>query len=118
VSYTTLWLRGFGLTLAVEEAVAVPLLARVEPSVLRRAVIVLTVNLATHPLVWFFFPRLGLPRWAMASSAEVWAFGFEIIAYKFIFPGATWKRCVAVGTLANLASLVLGEVLASAGWLW
>ena len=85
MSLATLWLRGFGLTLAVEEGIAVPLLAAVEPSRVRRILAVLIANLATHPLVWFFFTRLGW-SWTMVTwVAEAWAFGFEIVVYRVIF---------------------------------
>jgi hypothetical protein len=110
----TLWIRGFALTLAMEEAVAVPMLAPVEPSKLRRVLAVLLVNLATHPLVWFFFSQLGWPRPMFVTVAEAWAFGFELLAYRVIFPGAPWARCTAVSCAANLASFVVG--LAAANW--
>jgi hypothetical protein len=110
MSAATLWLRGFGLTLAVEEAIAVPLLARVERSLVRRAMAVLIVNLATHPLVWFFFTHLGWSRAVVAVTAEAWAFGFEIVAYRSIFANATWRRCAAVSIAANLGSYLLGNV--------
>jgi hypothetical protein len=106
----TLWLRGFGLTLVVEEAIAVPLLRSVEPSLLRRVMAVLLVNLATHPLVWFFFTHLGW-SWTMVSwVAESWAFGFEIIAYKVIFASASWRRCAVTSIAANAGSYLLGLV--------
>jgi hypothetical protein len=110
MSTATLWLRGFALTLTVEEAIAVPLLAPVEPSIVRRATAVLIANLATHPLVWFFFTHLGWSRTAVVLAAEAWAFGFEIIAYRCIFASATWRRCVAVSVTANLGSYLLGNV--------
>ena len=109
MSAAALWLRGFALTLGVEEAIAVPLLAPVERSKARRAMAVLLVNLATHPLVWFFFTHLGWSRSAVVWSAEAWAFGFEIVAYRVIFPHATWRRCAAVSVAANLTSYLLGE---------
>src|SRR4051812_40955612 len=85
MNLATLWLRGFGLTLAIELCIAVPLLAAVEPSRVRRVLAVLIANLATHPLVWFFFTRLGW-SWTMVSwVAEAWAFGFEILTYRVIF---------------------------------
>jgi hypothetical protein len=117
VSAATLWLRGFAFTLTVEEAIAVPLLAPVEPSILRRATAVLIANLATHPLVWFFFTHLGWPRWAVVLAAEGWAFGFEIAAYRCIFANATWRRCTAVSVAANSASYVLGSVAIAWGLL-
>ena len=105
---TTLWLRGFALTLLIEEAVAVPLLGPVEASWSRRIMSVLLVNLATHPLVWFFFPHLGWPRPLVLWTAESWAFGFEAVAYRIILPRAPWTRCGGVSVAANLASLGLG----------
>jgi hypothetical protein len=116
MSATTLWIRGFALTLAVEEAIAVPLLAPAEPSKLRRAAAVLLANLATHPLVWFFFPRLGWPRPQMLLAAEAWAFGFEIVAYRIIFPRAPWARCAVASVAANLASYLLGTLVADWGF--
>jgi hypothetical protein len=116
VTATTLWIRGFALTLAVEEAIAVPLLGAVEPSKVRRAMAVLVANLATHPLVWFFFARLGWPRTPMLWSAETWAFGFEILAYRTIFPLASWRRCAGVSVAANLASFLLGVLAADWGF--
>ena len=112
----TLWLRGFGLTLAVEESIAVPLLARVEPSRLRRVLAVLIANLATHPLVWFFFTHLGW-SWTMVSwVAEGWAFGLEIVVYRVIFPTAPWKRCALVSVAANAGSYLLGLVVVPLGF--
>ena len=105
---TTLWVRAFALTLLVEGAIAVPLLRSVEPSRVRRLLAVLLVNLATHPLVWFYVPHLG---WAWSNAvrvAEAWAFGFEIVAYRTVFWHASWRRCAAVSVSANLASYLVG----------
>lgn len=108
MSFVLLWLRGFGLTLVVEEAIGIPLLASTEQSFSRRAMAILVANLATHPLVWFFFSRLGLPRATFMVVAETWAFGFEVLAYRTIFPSASWKRCSLVSISANSASFLLG----------
>lgn len=108
MSFTTLWLRGFGLTLGVEECIAVPLLAPVERSRERRLLAVLLVNLATHPLVWFFFTHLGWSWTTVSWVAEGWAFGFEILAYRVIFARASWKRCALVSIAANLGSYLVG----------
>jgi hypothetical protein len=115
--YALLWLKGFGLTLAVEEAIAVPLLAAVEPSRVRRAMAVLLVNLATHPLVWFFFTRLGWSWTTVTWVAEGWAFGFEIVAYRIIFPAAPWPRCALTSLAANTGSYLLGLAVVKAGLL-
>jgi len=112
-----LWLEGFALTLAVEEPIAVPLLRAVEGSLGRRVMAVLLVNLATHPLVWFFFTRLGWSWTTVTWVAEGWAFGFEVIAYRVIFPEASWGRCAAVSGAANGSSYLLGLVAAAWGFL-
>ena len=78
------------------------------PKFSRRAMAILVANLATHPLVWFFFSRLGLPRATFIVVAETWAFGFEVLAYRTIFPSASWKRCSLVSISANSASFLLG----------
>ena len=108
MSYALLWLRGFALTLAVEQAIAVPLLASVDRSRLRRASAVLIANLTTHPLVWFFFLRIGWQRTTAIWVAEVWAFGFEIVVYRVVFSAATWRRCMLVSVAANTGSFLLG----------
>jgi hypothetical protein len=114
MSFATLWLRGFGLTLAVEESIAVPLLAPVDRSRPRRVLAVLLANLATHPLVWFFFTHLGWSSTLVSCAAETWAFAFEIVAYRVIFPRASWKRCTLVSVAANTGSYLLG--LAAVRW--
>ncbi len=114
---TTLWLRAFGLTLAVEEPIAVPLLAGVEPSRTRRILAVLLANVATHPLVWFFFTRLGGSFALAVFVAEAWAFGFEVLAYRIIFPNASWKRCALVSLVANAASYLVGLAVVPLGFL-
>ncbi len=117
MSSALLWIRAFSLTLAVEEPIAVPLLRPVERSTIRRVTGVLLANLATHPLVWFFFPHLGWAWQNATFAAEVWAFGFEIIAYRCIFARATWVRCALLSIAANGGSFLLGLVVAKWGWL-
>jgi hypothetical protein len=112
----TLWLRGFALTIATEEIIAVPLLRTVEPSVARRMGAVLIANLATHPLVWFFFPHLGWSWTWVTIVAESWAFGFEVFVYALIFPRARFGRAVLVSGCANFASYVLGLVVVPLGF--
>jgi hypothetical protein len=117
VTGAALWLRGFGLTLVVEEAVALPLLRPVEASRPRRATAVLVANLATHPLVWFFWTRLGW-SWTIATCvAEGWAFGFEVLVYRLVFPNGPWKRCALVSFAANASSYLLGLVAVRWGYL-
>jgi hypothetical protein len=108
LSPAALWLEGFGLTIGVEEAVAMPLLRPVCASRGRRAMAILIANLTTHPLVWFFWSRLGWSWMTVTCLAEGWAFGFELVVYRIIFPAAAWRRCAMVSGAANVASYVLG----------
>jgi hypothetical protein len=112
----TLWLRGFALTIATEQLVAVPLLRSVEPSLPRRMGAVLVANVATHPLVWFFFPHLGWSWTWVTLVSESWAFGFEVFVYASIFPGH-WRRAALVSACANGASYLLGLVAVPLGLL-
>jgi hypothetical protein len=112
-----LWLEAFALTCAVEAPIAAPLLRCAEPRLARRLLTVLVANLTTHPLVWFFFVRLGLPYWQGATAGELWAFGFEIVVYRLALETATWRRCALVSVLANGASMTVGLILVSLGLL-
>jgi hypothetical protein len=99
-----------------EELIAVPLLRSVEPSLARRMGAVLIANLATHPLVWFFFPHLGWSWTWVIVVAEVWAFGFEVFVYALFFPRARLGRAILVSGCANLASFLLGLLVVHLGF--
>jgi hypothetical protein len=105
------WVRAFGLTVTAEMVVAVPLLRRAESSVARRAAVVLLVNLATHPLVWFLFPGLALGYATKLAMSEVFAVGVEAGAYGLIVRSLGAPRGLLVSLLANGASLALGLAL-------
>jgi hypothetical protein len=106
------WLRAFGLTLLIELALAVPLLAPVEPRLLRRFAAVVTANLATHPLVWFLFPALALGRPARLALSEAWALIAEAIIYLTVWPALRPRRAFVVSLIANAASAAAGLLLA------
>jgi hypothetical protein len=44
-----------------------------ESSLPRRTLAVLVSNLASHPLLWFFFARVVASRGTMLAAAESWA---------------------------------------------
>jgi hypothetical protein len=104
------WLRAFGLTLLVELAIALPLLAPVEPRLWRRVSAVLVVNLATHPLVWFLFPGLAAGAGARLALSEAWAVLAELAIYRVVWPALPMRRAALVSGAANAASLVVGLV--------
>lgn len=104
------WLRAFGLTLLVELAIALPLLAPVEPRLWRRVSAVLAVNLATHPLVWFLFPGLAVGAGVRLALSEAWAVLAEMAIYRVVWPALPMRRAALVSAAANAASLVVGLV--------
>lgn len=106
------WLRAFALTVAVELAVAMPLLARVETSRPRRAAFVALANLATHPLVWFAFPGLTFGPAARLACAELWALVAEAAIYRLVWPDARLRRAALVALAANAASFTAGQLVA------
>jgi hypothetical protein len=104
------WLRAFGLTLLVELVIALPLLAPIEPRLWRRASVVVVVNLATHPLVWFLFPGLAVGSGARLALSEVWAMVAELAIYRIVWPSLSSRRAALVSVAANAASLLAGLV--------
>jgi hypothetical protein len=115
-SYVALWLRAFAATVAVELCVAVPLLKVEEASPARRAEGVVLANLASHPMVWFAFPLLGMAYPSMVTLSEAWAVGIELLFYRLVFR-LSLRRALAVSALANGASFAVGLALRTAtGW--
>src|SRR5262245_56838287 len=100
MSYFAEWARWFALTLAVELAVAVPLLAP-EEALTRRAGAVTLAQLASHPLVWFLLPALGLGGARFLMAAESWAVACELLLYRLVFPHVGWRGALGVAALAN-----------------
>jgi hypothetical protein len=105
------WLRAFALTLLVENAVAIPLLARAEVRIARRIAVVTAANLATHPLVWFLFPGLAFGRATRLGLSEAWAVGAEIAIYLLVWPSLRWRRAAVISLAANAASVAVGLAL-------
>ena len=108
-----LWLRAFAITLAVELAVAVPILR--DRGFSARIAAVAAANLASHPILWFVLLRLGLSFEVRHVLAEVWAIGVELGVYVLVFPAIGVRRAAAVSLLANGASLGMGTALRAAG---
>lgn len=106
------WLRAFGLTLAIELLVAMPLLAAAEP---RRAAGIALVNLASHPLVWFVGPALAFPYATRLGISETWAWLAEFGAYLVIWPALRARRAALISACANGASFGVGLALQALG---
>lgn len=104
------WARYFVETVLVELAIAVPLLGASERRT-RRVAAVLFAQLASHPVVWFVLPALGLPRFSYLLLAESWAIVSELLLYRLIFERLSWSRALGVAAVANAASLAAGTLL-------
>ena len=101
------WLVAFVLTVALESPIVVLFYRDLEPRRARLFALIFFANLATHPAVWFVFPRLPLAYAQYTTLAEVWAFGLEIIFYALVFSGS-WRRAVAASVCANATSMLFG----------
>lgn len=112
-SYEGLWLRAFALTVAVELAIAVPLLrsAAADASLGRRVLAVLVANLASHPVVWFVLWRVLASPAARTPLAEAWAVASEAVVFSLVFPAMPRARALGVSAVANAASFLVGVAL-------
>ena len=99
--WVTNWLRAFGLTLLVELAIALPLLAPIEPRRWRWASAVVVANL---------FPGLAIGAGARLALSEAWAVLAELAIYRLVWPALSIRRATLVAVAANAASLVAGLV--------
>lgn len=105
------WLLAFGLTLAIELAVVVPMLREAEPDLGRRLAFGFYANLATHPAVWFIIPKFGLALVPSVAIAEVWALVLEGFFYSLVLPKLGLQRAMMISIVANAASFTIGMAL-------
>ena len=106
------WFAAFALTLAVEVPLVLAMLRREEPDLPRLAVLVVTVNLATHLVVWYVATqllRVGTIEYVVA--AETWAILAEAVFYVAAIRGISFARALVVSGVANLASFLVGRVV-------
>ena len=106
------WLRAFALTVAIELAIATPLLRSAEPRLLRRSMAIVLANLATHPSVWFIFPGAALGATPRLALSELFAVVVELLVYRLIWPELSWRRALATSLCANALSALAGLLLA------
>jgi hypothetical protein len=105
------WLLAFGLTTAIETSLLAWLGRRAEPRLVRRVGIALLGNAASHPVVWFAFPALGLGWGQTTALSEAWAWLLEATLYRLALHSASWRVALGLSFAANMASFVLGLVL-------
>lgn len=110
IDYIEHWFRAFAFTLTVEALIVTLALPNVEP-VWRRLGAATFAQVASHPAVWFIFPRLGMSYSSMVLVAEAWAVVSELLIYRLVFRELSWLRAFGVAALANGASYGLGLLL-------
>ena len=110
------WLVAFLVTVAVEAPIVLALTRGSETGIARRLALVVFAQLATHPLVWFVFPRIvGLTGLGATTLAELWAWLAEAAFYALVLGGLSLTRALAISALANGASVLAGVILTSLG---
>jgi hypothetical protein len=106
------WLVAFLITVAVEAPIVVALTRGLAARAPRRLALAVFAQLATHPLVWFVFPRIvGLTGRMSAILSELWAWLAEAAFYALVLPGLGPVRALGVSALANGASIAVGLLL-------
>lgn len=108
------WFGAFVLSLAAELPVALWFFRREEPRRWRLGALAVYATLATHPLVWFVFPRLGLRYLAAMELAELFAWLAEAAFFRLALPGLRPERALVGAFLANGASILLVLVVRAA----
>ncbi len=107
------WFVAFLITAAVEAPIVVALTRGVAARVPRRFALAVFAQLATHPLVWFVFPRLvGLTGRTSLLLSELWAWLAEAAFYALVFPELPAPRALGISALANGASIAAGLLVA------
>jgi hypothetical protein len=110
--YIETWLWAFLLTAIIEIPIVAALTRRVPLPLWRRSAIAFFAQLATHPAVWFIFPRIvGLTGREATWVSEVWACLAEACLYAVALPRCSPLRAIGVSALANGASYAVGLML-------
>ena len=102
------WFIAFALTIILEAPWIIAGLRAFEPSRTRRVLALLFANLVTHPLVWYLFPSLPLPRRYSLMGSEVWAFAAEWLFYACYVHRLTCLRAALLSFGANGTSFLVG----------
>ncbi len=107
------YLIALGLTLLIEAPIYAFFLC---PEFKRRKLllVVLFINLLTHPAVWYLWPSflssMGVTIGGYLAVSEIFAPVAEMLALKFVFRVNT-KKAILGATLANLVSWWVGIYL-------
>jgi hypothetical protein len=108
------WPAAFVWTCALELPVYTLFLGRRFPRWWSVCVLAFAVNLATHPAVWFLFPRFH-PREAWFLAAEGLVTGAEAaLIAATLARSASWRSACRLGLLAALAANTVSASVAVA----
>jgi hypothetical protein len=108
------WFPAFVLTLAVEAPIVGAFLRPGRREVVRVAVLVVAVNLATHLTVWYVLTQVLLVGTSeYLFVAEGWAIVAEAGFYAAAIPGLRPSRAVGLALVANVASALAGRFVAA-----
>ena len=103
-----LWLTAFAWTLAIELPIYTLLIGRCFRNWWTVVVVVLVINLVTHPMLWFVFPHFT-PRWAYLAAGETTVTLIELVLVAIAIrdPG----RAAVAAITANAASFLGGMIM-------
>ena len=103
-----LWLTAFAWTLAIELPIYTLIIGRCFRNWWTVVVVVLVINLVTHPMLWFVFPHFA-PRWAYIAAGETTVTVIEtvLVAIAIRDPG----RAAVAAITANAASFLGGMIM-------
>ncbi|MFN7991492.1 MAG: hypothetical protein U0R44_05020 [Candidatus Micrarchaeia archaeon] len=100
----------YALTLLIEVPALLIMLRKRYPPLLIACGGIIASGL-TLPLVWFFFPALGI-GWAGATiAAELFAGAAETVIYLRLFPGIGWKGAASASVICNAMSFIAGLLM-------
>lgn len=106
-AYLLAWSKAFLLTAAVELPFVAYFFAPLEPRVGTRLASGFFAQLASHPAVWFVFPKLGLSYQMTIVWSEIWAVVCEGALYHLV-SSIPPIRAFTVALAANLVSFGVG----------
>jgi hypothetical protein len=100
----------FLLTFFIEFLI-LSLLLRNKHGIRKIAGAALLANIATHPLVWFFFPSLGLTYALQLGISELFAFAAEALIYARLFPNMGLRQAALLSLACNATTFLFGLLL-------
>jgi hypothetical protein len=103
------WLYAFVLTALIELPIVV---AMTSGNMNRRLLVGFGAQLATHPLLWFYFARIpGITGRTGVFLGELFAVVAEAVIYRIAITKLSSLRAFGVSAVANGVSLAIGVLM-------